>query len=92
MKQVIPVVTFPTPLAEYSSDLKDRQAMFSQFVFVLKMRIKQAFHLLVHMRFLFFLSSPTSGHLRHHSTGLRAPAKLHLTVFSAQINHPQNNF
>jgi len=27
--------------------------MFSQFVFVLKIKIKQAFPLLVHMRFLF---------------------------------------
>ena len=32
--------------------------MFSQFAFVLKIRIKRAFPLLVHMRFLFSLSSP----------------------------------
>ena len=32
--------------------------MFSQFVFVLKIKIKRAFPLLVHMRFLFSLSSP----------------------------------
>ena len=46
------MVTFVTPLAEYP-DLKDRLAMLSQFVFVLKMRIKQVSPLLVHMRFLF---------------------------------------
>ena len=40
---IIPLVTFLTPSAEYSPDLKDRWAMLSQFVFVLKMRIKQAF-------------------------------------------------
>ena len=45
-------------LAEYFSALKDRQAMFSQFVFVLKIKIKQAFPLLVHMRFLFSSSLP----------------------------------
>ena len=33
--------------------------MFSQFVFVLKIKIKQAFPLLVHMRFLF---SKADGH------------------------------
>ena len=55
---VIPVVTFLTSLALYSSNLKDRQAMLSQFVFVLKMRTKQAFLILVHVRFLFLLSSP----------------------------------
>ena len=32
--------------------------MSSQFVFVLKIKIKQAFPLLVHMRFLFSLSLP----------------------------------
>ena len=32
--------------------------MFSQFLFVLEIKIKQAFPLLVHMRFLFSLSSP----------------------------------
>ena len=32
--------------------------MFSQFVFVLKIKIKRAFPLLVYMRFLFSLSSP----------------------------------
>ena len=32
--------------------------MFSQFVFVLKIKIKRAFPLLVHMRFLFSLSLP----------------------------------
>ena len=43
--------------------------MLSQFVFVLKLRIKQAFHLLVHMRFLFLLSIElTLGHLRSHKT------------------------
>ena len=41
--------------------------MFSQFVFVLKIKIKQAFPLLVHMRFLFSLSLPL-GHLRYHLT------------------------
>ena len=55
---VIPVVTFLTPLAEYSSDLKDRKKMLSQFVFALTIRFQQAFPLLVHMRFLFLLSSP----------------------------------
>ena len=38
--------------------IKDRQAMLSQFVFVLKTGIKRAFPLLVHERFLFSLSSP----------------------------------
>ena len=32
--------------------------MFSQFVFVLKIKIKQAFPLLVYMRFLFSSSLP----------------------------------
>ena len=32
--------------------------MFSQFVFALKIRIKQAFHLLVHIQCQFPLSSP----------------------------------
>ena len=53
-----PVLTYLTPLAEYSSGLKDRQVMISQFVFVLKMRIKHMFPFFVHRRFLFFLSSP----------------------------------
>ena len=41
--------------------------MFSQFVFALKIKIKQAFPLLVYMRFLFSLSSPL-GHLRYYLT------------------------
>ena len=32
--------------------------MFSQLVFVLKIKIQQAYPLLVHMRFLFSLSLP----------------------------------
>ena len=40
-------VTFLTPLAEHFSDLKDRQARLSQFVFVLNINIKRAFPLFV---------------------------------------------
>ena len=36
--------------------------MFSQFVFVLNIKIKQAFPLVVHMRFLFSLSLPFGPH------------------------------
>ena len=36
--------------------LKDQEAMLSQFVFVLKIKIKEAFPLLVYKRFLFSLS------------------------------------
>ncbi len=32
--------------------------MLSQFVFILKIKIKEAFTLLFYRRFLFFLSSP----------------------------------
>ena len=55
---VIPVVSFLTALSEYSSDLKDRWAMLSQFVFVMKMSIKQAVTLLVHMAFLYLFGKP----------------------------------
>ena len=37
--------------------------MLSQFVFAMKMRIKQAFSLSVHMRFLLLLSSPQDTHV-----------------------------
>ena len=52
------VILVMTLSLENSLGLKDRQAMLSQFVFVLKMRIKQAFSLVIHMRFLFSLRSP----------------------------------
>ena len=55
---VIPVVSFLTPPAEYSSDLKDRWTMLSQLVFVVNMSIKQAVHLLVHMAFLYLFGKP----------------------------------
>ena len=42
-RRIISVVNVLTPLAECPSQLKDRQAMLSQWVFVLKMKIKQAF-------------------------------------------------
>ena len=64
-KRIIPVVTFLTPQFEYSSDLKGRQAMLSQCVFVLKVRIKQVFHPFGPHE-ISVLIEFTSGHLRHH--------------------------
>ena len=51
-------------LNEYFSDLEDREAMCSQYVFVLQIKIKQVCSLLAHMRFLFTLSLPFCYH--HH--------------------------
>ena len=59
--------------------------MFPEFVFVLKIKIKGAVPLLVHMRFLFSLSSPsdTCVIIEQMCRPSRTP---HLTMSSAQIS------
>ena len=52
------IYTDKTNLPEHFSDLKVRYAMSPQFLFLLNIKIKQAFPLLFHMRFLFSLNSP----------------------------------
>ena len=66
----IPVVFFLTPLNEHSSDLKDWYVMSSQFLFVLKIKIKQAFPLSIH-RCAAPATCPTSQRLLHGSVNKR---------------------
>eukprot|EP00347_Sterkiella_histriomuscorum_P023354 403334965 len=90
MNAWLPQASYPCGNFSDTSSLKllkqkDRQAMLSQFVFVLKIKIKQAFPLLVYKRFLFSLSLPqdTCVIVQQMCRPSQTP---HLTMSSTQIS------